>query len=66
MAKPDLTVDDRGSMFLLTPISELAKEWVQTNLALEGWQWLGASFAVEHRFVGQLVDGMRADGLRVA
>jgi hypothetical protein len=51
---------------MVTPITTLAREWVEQNLALEGWQWMGASFAVEHRFVANLVNGMRADGLRVA
>jgi hypothetical protein len=65
MAKPDILVDDRGSVFLLTPVTQLAKEWVKEHLNLEGWQWLGDAFAVEHRFVAALVDGMKSDGLKV-
>lgn len=66
MAKPDVLVDDHGTVFMFTPITRLAHEWVVEHLALDGWQWLGASFAVDHRFARPLADGMAADGLRVA
>ena len=66
MAKMDVQVDGGGTVYLVTPITTLAKEWVQQHLALEGWQWLGGGFAVEHRFIANLVQGMRADGLKVA
>jgi hypothetical protein len=66
MPKPDFTVDDHGTIFLVTPITTIAREWVEQHLFLEGWQWLGGGFAVEHRFVAGLVEGMVGDGLRVA
>jgi hypothetical protein len=66
MAKPDVLVDNHGSMFLVTPVSAIAKEWVDQHLSLEGWQWMGSSFGVEHRFVAPIVSGMKADGLKVA
>ena len=65
MAKLDINLDDQGTVCLFTPISQLAKEWISSHLRLEGWQFLGSSFAVEHRFVAPLVEGMLADGLRV-
>jgi hypothetical protein len=65
MAKLDVNIDDHGTVCLFTAISELAKDWVSSHLRLEGWQCLGPSFAVEHRFAIPLVEGMLADGLRV-
>ena len=65
MAKLDIHVDGGGTIYMVTPITQLAKEWVEQHLSLEGWQWLGSAFAVEHRFIANLVQGMRADGLRV-
>ena len=65
MPKLDVNVDGGGTVYLFTPITQLAREWVKEHLNLEGWQWLGSSFAVEHRFVGSLVEGMQGDGLRV-
>jgi len=66
MAKLDMNIDDQGTVYLFTPISQLAKEWIERHLRLEGWQCLGSSFAVEHRFAGPLAAGMLADGLRIA
>ena len=65
MAQLDVNLDDHGTVCLFTPISRLAREWIARHLRLEGWQCLGASFAVEHRFAVPLVEGMLADGLRV-
>lgn len=66
MAQADVQVDDCGTLFMVTPLSQLAREWVEQHLSLEGWQWLGFSFAVEHRFIQPIVEGMVGDGLRVA
>ncbi len=48
---------DDGSVVLITPISEEAREWVAENMALEPWQWLGGGFACEPRMVGDLLEG---------
>ena len=52
-------------MFLITPITEICKDWVKENVNLESWQWLGDSFAVEHRYAVDLVVGMLGEGLVV-
>ena len=51
---------------LVVPLSPAAKEWVDDNLALEGWQWLGAGFACEPRYAGDLAQGMSDAGLVVS
>lgn len=51
--------------FMITPISKKAKSWVKRNVPLEPWQWMGPSFAVEHRFAADLVGGMMESGLVV-
>jgi hypothetical protein len=63
--KVDVTVENHGSLFLFTPHTQAAKDWVSENVGLESWQWLGTGFAVEHRFALDLADGMLADGLEV-
>jgi hypothetical protein len=50
-------------MYLITPISEVAKEWVKANVCLESWQWMCDSFAVDHHYIEDLVSGMLGDGL---
>jgi hypothetical protein len=61
----DVLVRDEGSVIMLTPKSEKAKAWVDENLGLESWQWLGPSFAVEWRYAPDIVQGMMGDGLDV-
>lgn len=62
----DVTVSSgRGSICLFVPNSDIALAWVDQHVQLEGWQWLGRGFGVEHRCAGPLIDGMLADGLRV-
>lgn len=62
----DVLVEAHGSVALVRPVSGVAQAWVTANVALEGWQWLGAAFAVEPRALFALVDGMEGDGLIVA
>lgn len=64
--QPDVTFSDQGSITLVTPHTEAATAWVDENVQLEGWQWIGTAFAVEPRFLQHLLDGMAGDGLIVA
>jgi hypothetical protein len=61
----DVHVSGGGTMYLVTPLSDEAKAWVEENVPLEDWQWLGSGFGVEHRYIGNLVEGMREAGLVV-
>lgn len=65
MPKPDVEFLNHGSVIMVVPLSPAAKDWVDDNLALEGWQWLGAGFACEPRYAGDLASGMESDGLTV-
>ena len=53
-------------MYLITPLTEICKEWIKENVSLEPWQWLGDSFAVDHHYADNLVEGMMDDGGLVA
>jgi hypothetical protein len=61
----DVSVSGGGTVYLFVPETEVAHAWLDDYVHLEGWQWLGRAFAVEHRFAGALIEGMVADGLRV-
>mgnify|MGYP004456135767 CR=1 FL=1 len=50
------------SIYLLTPITPEAKEWIEENVS-EDSQWLGNGLAVEPRYLSDLVSGMSEDGL---
>ena len=45
-------------MYIVTPITAKAKQWVDDNAGIEDWQWLGGGFAVDHHFIDDLIDGM--------
>jgi hypothetical protein len=65
MKKIDFSVVNHGSVVLVTPQSRKAKKFVNEQIVLDGWQWLGDSFAVEPRFVGNLLDGIIQEGMTV-
>lgn len=62
--KPDAEVQNEGSIFLLRPLSENAKQWVNEHLP-EDRQTFGNAVVVEHRYIEDIVAGMQADGLTV-
>jgi hypothetical protein len=46
----DFTIRDEGSVFMFTPLTGICRQWIEEHIQPEGWQWLGNSFAVEHRY----------------
>lgn len=63
---PDVTIEDQGSIVVFTIETESARSFIEENVQLESWQWLGQnSFAVDHRFANGLVDGMSDNNLVV-
>jgi hypothetical protein len=67
--KTDFTVQSDGgygSIYLLKPNTEAAREWVALNIINpEDAQRWGEAVAVEHRYIGDIVEGIRRDGLTV-
>ena len=62
----DVLVEFDGSVARFELKTQEAKNWVNENVELEGWQWLGKeSFAVDHRFTDPLITGMEESGLSV-
>jgi hypothetical protein len=59
---PDLQFTNAGSFALMTPVTELGLEWVNEHIGEERQQWNGA-IVVEHRYLADIVEGARADGL---
>jgi hypothetical protein len=64
---PDFTLQNEGSIILLHPGTEPAVRWVENNIGEDnGFQPFLPTVVVEHRFIGQIVDGIQLDGLSVA
>ncbi len=62
--KPDFTLQNEGTIYLLTPLTDSAKEWVSDHLP-EDAQWFGNGVVVEHRYIACIVQGIQDDGLAV-
>jgi len=60
----DFNVNNQGTIFLLTPLSEAAMDWVEEHLPSVRQTW-GPSVVVEHRYIGAIVEDIRAVGLEV-
>lgn len=60
----DFWVQNHGSLFLLIPQTDAANQWVDDNLP-EDVTRFGRGIVVEHRYISDIVDGIRGDGLEV-
>jgi hypothetical protein len=67
--KADVIISDQGSVILFRLMTKKAHTWVRENLEIEGWAWLGNSFAVDHRnaevVIAMMEDHEEGPGLRV-
>jgi len=61
----DFEVENCGTLFLLRPQTQIAEAWVNDNLP-EDAQRFGYAVVVEHRYIGDIVQGIQNDGLTVA
>lgn len=61
----DVVIEDQGTIFLVELVSEAARAWVQENVVGDN-TWLSPTvLMVEHRYVADIVSGMREAGLQV-
>ena len=60
----DLLVHGEGSIYLLRPTSRRGRRWIDEHVSDDHQEWAGA-IVVEPRFIGDIVRGATADGLRV-
>lgn len=58
----DFHVMDQGSLVVIVPQNDDARQWVINNVDVPEWAWLGPGFAVEPRLVHELLLGMQAEG----
>ncbi len=66
-SSPDFNFTNHGSIVMVTPLTDAAREFVEDKVVLEDWNcWAGGGFAVEHRFAADLVSGIEAEGLVIA
>ena len=61
----DFVVRPHGSVWTFEPKTESAKRFVRTDLDVQGWQWLGHFFGVDHRLANDLVAALEVEGFVV-
>lgn len=54
-----------GNLYLFTPLTEVAREWIEENVSDDALYWGASSLVVESRYARDLAAGMQADGLVV-
>lgn len=59
----DFVVSDQGTIWLFTPLTSAASQFLSEHIQNDA-QYFGPSLAVEHRFVYDLLIGLRDHGLR--
>lgn len=60
----DFTVQNEHSIFLLHPHTEAARTWIAEHIPVDAMMW-GNAIVVEHRYISDIVDGIKSDGLEV-
>ncbi len=63
---PDFVVQNEGSIFLLHPHTDAARTWVEEHIgANNGFQPCWPTVVIEHRYIADIIEGIRNDGLVV-
>ena len=63
----DVVVKHHGTISLVRPLTDRAKVWVDKWVSKDGFQpWWPATIVVEHRFLANIIEGMKTDGLAVS
>jgi hypothetical protein len=60
----DFTVIHDGSIFLLHPLTRAARDWADKYIDPTAHHF-GKAIVVEHHYIIDVIEGIRADGLEV-
>jgi hypothetical protein len=62
----DFRVDNHGSIVILHALTPAAREWADEHLPVDRLNWGQGGTVVEPRYIDDIVDGIRNDGLGVS
>jgi hypothetical protein len=62
--KTDVWILPQGTLTLVRPLTERAREWINQHLQ-DHSQWFGPALIIEHHCLANVIPGMIEDGLRV-
>lgn len=60
----DIAIRDEGSLFLIEPITDSAKDWLEYAMPSDTMTWSG-SYVVEHRYVLYIIQDLIEQGFIV-
>jgi hypothetical protein len=58
IVETDFLIVTHGSVWTFQPLTEVAKNFTEMNLQVEGWQWIGPAFGVDARLASALVSAL--------
>ena len=61
----DFTISDQGSIFLIRPLNDAARQWLDENVVAEPWQWVQGALCVDARFARELVAEITDAGFEI-
>jgi hypothetical protein len=61
---PDFAFTNHGSVCILTPLTDEARTWCEEHLPADRQTWCGGT-VIEPRYVDDIINGLRGDGLTV-
>jgi hypothetical protein len=61
----DFQIADQVSIFLIRPLTEAARQWLDENVVSEPWQWVQGALCVETRFARDLIIEIEEAGFEI-
>ena len=61
----DITIINEGSLVGFQLNTLAARQWFEENVGAEGWQWMGTTLWVDHRYANAIADGVAEAGLEL-
>jgi hypothetical protein len=61
----DFQITDQGTIFLIRPLNEAARQWLDENVVSEPWQWVQGALCVDARFARDLLNEIDEAGFGI-
>jgi hypothetical protein len=62
-AAPDFLIENHGSVFLLRPLTDAARSWIDEHIGADnGFQPMYPTVLIEHRYISAIVRGLVEEG----
>ena len=62
----DVEFTNHGTLVTILPLTQEARDWIDDNVAVEGWEWLGGALCADPRCAFDICQAMQVDGLTCA